>query len=200
MGSNSNTSVSVCARLPSLTHGELSGKLLPGAQSFLRATRSPESFFEDEELCCSGTPVGVGRGHGDWQGWGVRLSHVPGLLRQEVRLHVRGRQKWDAWDWGSAGGRAGGRGRQGGDEGPGRGDEEQRGHLLQGSPAHQGEGAVKEAGETGVAEGEGDGGARAQDDGGVKAQDVPPVHGRPLNRKKCQPNIPSVIVFQRDPK
>merc|ERR1712088_780713 len=91
-------------------------------------------------------------------------------------------------------------GRHGRDEGARRGDEKQRGHLLQGSPALQGEDALEEVGNAGVAEGEGDGGARAQDDGGVQAKDVPPVHGRSLSCKKCQPNIPSVIVFQRDPK
>merc|ERR1712001_288229 len=179
----------VSNRLLSLTH-ELSGILLPGAQA----------FFDDEELCCSSPPGGFGRRDGDREGRGVRLSDGTGLLRQEVRLSLWRWPEWDARDRGSSGRWAGGRGRQDRDEGTRRGDEEQRGHLLQGSPALQGEDALEEVGDAGVAEGEGDGGACAQDDGGVQAKDVPPVHGRPLSRKKCQPNIPSVIVFQRDPK
>merc|ERR1712203_1232517 len=153
----------VSTRLLSLTH-ELSGILLPGAQSFLRV----QSFLDDEELCCSSPPVGVGGGDGDREGRGVRLSDGTGLLRQEVRLSLWRRQEWDARDRGSSGRRTGGGRRQGRDEGARRRDEEQRGHLLQGSSALQG-------------------------DGGVQAKDVPPVHGRPLSCKKCQPNIPSVI-------
>merc|ERR1712241_544096 len=38
-----------------------------------------------------GASVGDGRG----EGRGVRLPDGPGLLRQEVRLHVWGRQEWD---------------------------------------------------------------------------------------------------------
>merc|ERR1711935_1048339 len=177
--------------------GSVLSTTLPDARAQWHTWARSSELFDDEELCRSSPPVGVGRGHGDWQGRGVRLSHGTGLLRQEVWVPLWRRQEWDARDRGSAGRRAGGRGRQGGDEGARRGDEEQRGHLLQGSPALQGEEALEEAGDAGVAEGEGDGGARAQDDGGVKAKDVPPVHGRPLSRKKCQPNIPSVIVFQR---
>merc|ERR1712037_249539 len=188
----------VSNRLLSLTH-ELSGKLLPGAQSFSTA-RSPELFLTMRSFAAAFLLVGLVVCDGDREGRGVRLSDGTGLLRQEVRLSLWRWQEWDARDRGSSGRRAGGRGRQGGDEGACRGDEEQRGHLLQGSHALQGEGALEEVGDAGVAEGEGDGGARAQDDGGVQAKDVPPVHGRPLSRKKCQPNIPSVIVFQRDPK
>merc|ERR1739842_247140 len=162
--------------------------------------KESRAFFDDEELCCSSPSGGFGGCDGDREGRGVRLSDGTGLLRQEVRLPLWRWQEWDARDRGSSGRRAGGRGRQGGDESACRGDEEQRGHLLQGSHALQGEGTLEEVGDAGVAEGEGDGGALAQDDGGVQAKDVPPVHGRPLSHKKCQPNIPSVIVFQRDPK
>merc|ERR1712012_558404 len=61
--------------------------------------------------------VGVGGGGGDGglgvrdgrgQGRGVRLPDGPGLLRQEVRLHVRWGQKWHVRPEGFAGGRPGG--------------------------------------------------------------------------------------------
>merc|ERR1712107_596007 len=71
-----------------------------------------------QELLAQDEVVGVGGGGGGdgglgvrdgrGQGWGVRLPDGPGLLRQEVRLHVRWGQKWHVRPEGVAGGRLGG--------------------------------------------------------------------------------------------
>merc|ERR1712203_941181 len=91
-----------------------------------------------QELLAQDEVIGVGDGGGGdgglgvrdgrGQGWGVRLPDGPGLLRQEVRLHVRWGQKWHVRPEGVAGGRLGGS-EEGGQACCA--DEEQSGHLLQ---------------------------------------------------------------------
>merc|ERR1712213_235699 len=76
---------------------------------------------------------GLGVRDGRGQGRGVRLPDGPGLLRQEVRLHVRWGQKWHVRSEGVAGGRPGGS-EEGGQACCA--DEEQRGHLLQERPSN----------------------------------------------------------------
>merc|ERR1712223_164380 len=121
-----------------------------------------------------GLRVRDGRG----QGWGVRLPDGPGLLRQEVRLHVRWGQKWHVRSKGIAGGRLGGS-EEGGQACCA--DEEQRGHLLQERPSnlllllllH-----LQQAREQALAESQAHGEAGTQEDGQHILQ---LLHGRPLS-------------------
>merc|ERR1711872_427140 len=140
-----------------------------------------------QELLAQDEVVGVGGGGGGdgglrvrdgrGQGWGVRLPDGPGLLRQEVRLHVRWGQKWYVRPEGVAGGRPGG------SEGGGQAccaDEELRGHLLQERPSnlllllllH-----LQQAQEQALAESQAHGEAGTQEDGQHILQHL---HGRSL--------------------
>merc|ERR1712080_310350 len=148
---------------------ELSGTVVSSARSSLLKMKLLASVGGGGD---GGLRVRDGRG----QGWGVRLPDGPGLLRQEVRLHVRWGQKWHVRPEGAAGGRLGGS-EEGGQACCA--DEEQRGHLLQERPSnllllllH-----LQQAQEQALTESQAHGEAGTQEDGQHVLQHL---HGRPL--------------------
>merc|ERR1711962_1866879 len=130
-----------CARLsqPTDKRWDLSrGRGLPLEPAQWHCDQLCQELLAQDEVVGLGGGGGGGDGElrvrdGRGQGWGVRLPDGPGLLRQEVRLHVRWGQKWHVRSEGVAGGRLGGS-EEGGQACCA--DEEQRGHLLQERPSN----------------------------------------------------------------